>query len=442
MKKVSPVEVRLPRNLLSDRRGIEAAILASSEGVSVLRWSIAEATDADLLVEATVSHAELPAWDAPLIGTPGPSVAVHIVPTGVGCAIGGYAGDAGPSTALLASTVDYLVTNPNAVNASDFVATAPNMLYCEGSILDAFCEGHLELYPVPTNRIGLIVEHADQETLNEVAYVTDACRAVHGVDVVEVAVTQRTLGGYVHRMPSGTYSGSLQRTEELLGLARGMVSRGATAIAICSKLRGVDEELQRDHFDGGGEPNPIGGLEASISHLICRNLQVPAAHAPIANIRPGPAPLGPVDARAAGEVVSRTGLACVLVGLGYAPQIRTGVVPGVSAPLSVHNVIAVVAPANSLGGIPVLAAIDRRIPVIAVRDNVTVNRASATDLGMSHEVIEVGSYFEACGVLQAVKNGISLDSIRRPMSRTILVPNVQPQQDEQVPVEPTLPLPG
>ncbi|WP_353737299.1 DUF3326 domain-containing protein [Moorena sp. SIO3B2] len=40
-----------------------------------------------------------------------------MIPTGVRAEIGGFAGDATPSTNLLASACDYLVTNPNAVTA-------------------------------------------------------------------------------------------------------------------------------------------------------------------------------------------------------------------------------------------------------------------------------------------------------------------------------------
>ena len=45
--------------------------------------------------------------------------AVLLVPTGIGAAIGGHAGDATPVARLLASVCDTLVTHPNVVNASD-----------------------------------------------------------------------------------------------------------------------------------------------------------------------------------------------------------------------------------------------------------------------------------------------------------------------------------
>ena len=42
-----------------------------------------------------------------------------LIPTGIGAAIGGHAGDATPVAQLIASVCDNLVIHPNVVNASD-----------------------------------------------------------------------------------------------------------------------------------------------------------------------------------------------------------------------------------------------------------------------------------------------------------------------------------
>ena len=88
-----------------------------------LRWYIAEITDREIVVEATLSDTPVePLGDGVEDRLhPGKSVALHAVPTGVGCEVGGYAGDAAPATELLAKAVDYVITNPNAVNASSFI---------------------------------------------------------------------------------------------------------------------------------------------------------------------------------------------------------------------------------------------------------------------------------------------------------------------------------
>lgn len=64
-----------------------------------------------------------------------PFVAVSIVPTGVRAEIGGFAGDATPSTNLLAAACDYVITNPNAVTASDVYFAKDNVLYLEGNLI-------------------------------------------------------------------------------------------------------------------------------------------------------------------------------------------------------------------------------------------------------------------------------------------------------------------
>lgn len=59
--------------------------------------------------------------------------AVFIVPTGIGAEIGGHAGDATPAVRMLAGICDYLITHPNAVNASDVNEMTENTVYVEGS---------------------------------------------------------------------------------------------------------------------------------------------------------------------------------------------------------------------------------------------------------------------------------------------------------------------
>ena len=56
---------------------------------------------------------------------------VFIVPTGIGAAIGGYAGDAS-SYARNFSKIAKLIVNPNVVNAGGFSGINDNMFYVEG----------------------------------------------------------------------------------------------------------------------------------------------------------------------------------------------------------------------------------------------------------------------------------------------------------------------
>jgi hypothetical protein len=121
-----------------------------------------------------------------------------------------------------------------------------------------------------------------------------------------------------------------------------------------------------------------------------------------------------VDARGAGEMASASGLACTLIGLRRAPQITSERCFNPSDVLNVRNVLALVSPAESLGGIPAIYANRHGIPIVAVRENRTILGVPGHKLGFNN-VIEVDNYVEAAGVLLALRKGIHLESVRRPL---------------------------
>lgn len=92
-----------------------------------------------------------------------PFVAVSIIPTGVRAEIGGHAGDATPSTNLLAAACDYLVTNPNAVTASDIYLALDNVLYLEGNLICQLLLGNIGLIPEKQKNIAAIIEKPQEE---------------------------------------------------------------------------------------------------------------------------------------------------------------------------------------------------------------------------------------------------------------------------------------
>ena len=377
-----------------------------------LRWFISHADARRLTIEATEFRGAidpaLPALDPASTGHA--SVVISLIPTGIGCAIGGFAGDAAPATTLLSRAADYVVTNPNAVNASDFVVTDDRILYTEGRCIDLFAAGAINLYRARGNKVGVIIDAAERKAVDHVYNLVNAARAIHGVDIVACVVTPEPVGTRCARTPSGAYVGEVARPELLIAAARQLVDAGADALAVTTNVGGLDSHDYASHFRGD-HPNPVGGAEAIISHLLVNRFQLPVAHAPMVNFK---CTTGVVDPRAAGEHVSPSGLACVLIGLRDAPQIRRR--PGrVRGPaLGVDNVIAVVAPAGALGGAPVLHALKRGIPVIGVRENTCLFEVSAQRLGMAG-IIEVDNYLEAAGAILALRAGIGLASLRRPL---------------------------
>ncbi|MER5865037.1 DUF3326 domain-containing protein [Kitasatospora sp. NPDC002040] len=379
-----------------------------------LRWYISEANQARIIVESTEYGGVLPEpAPEPDSRRSGLDVVVSLVPTGIGCSIGGYAGDAAPVTALLAEVADLVVTNPNAVNASNFIRSGERVLYTEGSCIDAFSRGDINLHRSRGNRVGLIIERSDEAAIEHILNVTNAVRAVHGVNLIDYVITDQPIGSRCVRNASGAYVGSVDAPDVLLKAAQQLIERGATSIAVTTNVQDLVADDYSAHFSGR-EANPVGGVEAIISHLIVRTLGVPAAHAPMINFKELSLDHAVVDARSAGEIVSTSGLACVLIGLASAPQMQAVRGSRLTDEITFDDVVAVVVPAGALGGIPVLEALSRRIPVIAVRGNTTILEVTAAELGLPG-VIEVSNYAEAAGLIAALRGGIDPESIARPM---------------------------
>ena len=57
------------------------------------------------------------------------SPTIFIVPTGIGCEVGGFAGDALPTAKLLASASGCLITHPNVMNLSLIHISEPTRPY-------------------------------------------------------------------------------------------------------------------------------------------------------------------------------------------------------------------------------------------------------------------------------------------------------------------------
>jgi len=339
--------------------------------------------------------------------------AVQLIPTGVGAAIGGYAGDGGPATKLLASVVDRLVTHPNAVNGADLLGLPANALYVEGGALDAWLAGRLALRPVRSRRIGLLIDKAVEAlpagSLEAVLVAADAVRAVHGVEVIGWAPTPRPLRATLTWGAGGQSTGSLGDPEALLAGARELV--GAEAIAVVAFMDGLDAQEEAAYDDGHGV-DPIGGLEAVISRYLVRELGIPVAHAPLWPYGAGSA-LHRVDPRAAAEHLGHTFLPCILMGLARHPSLEAG-------PDTPPD--AVVVPAGCLGGPGVIAAHDRGIPIIAVAGNPTTMHVDAAALGWT-DVITVSGYLEAAGVLAAMRAGLDWRACQRPFAPLRQVPS-------------------
>ena len=325
---------------------------------------------------------------------------VMIIPTGIGCVIGGHSGDATPAAKLLAACSDKLILHPNVVNASDINEMPPNSLYVEGSILDRFLEGSVELEQISRNRILLAVNAPVQpETVNAVS----AARATIGADI-EIVELETPLK-MVAVFKQGKATGDVFGWEELVDQ---VWQYNFDALAIQSLVE-VPDEVCKHYFEVGGV-NPWGGVEAKASKLIASKLDMPVAHSPIEGSSKevqDAVYYSIVKPAMAAEAVSNCYLHCVLKGLHKAPQIGKG--------LSVRHVDALVSPSGCWGR-PHHACVEAGIPIIMVKKNFCVlkQQPEAT-------VIEVENYLEAAGTLLAMQAGITTESIQRPLPPTRVV---------------------
>ena len=342
--------------------------------------------------------------------------AVLVVPTGIGAEIGGHAGDATPVARLLASVCDKLITHPNVVNASDLNEMPANGRYVEGSLLSRFLMGAIGLRPVRSNRVLVIIdEHPNERFARATVNAVNAARATYGLRCPRVVVLDPPLPVRGEYTKSGRAAGTvhdLERVFEVLDTYRDEYD----AVAL-STLVDVDVPHE-SYFSSRGEiVNPWGGVEAMLTHAISTVYNVPSAHAPmmesveVANIDPGV-----VDPRMAAEVVSLTFLQSVLKGLHTAPRVAVGAAElSQSGTLTARDVSCVVIPDGCIG-LPTLAALEQGIPVIAVRENRNLMRNDLSQLPWAADQLHiVDNYWEATGVMAALKGGISPASARRPL---------------------------
>ncbi|HEX8474390.1 MAG TPA: DUF3326 domain-containing protein [Pyrinomonadaceae bacterium] len=386
-------------------------------GKTVLRWYVSQVTKDEIVLEATTYGEQFDEPLSPVVPryNPGKSAVLSLIPTGIGCSIGGFAGDAAPVTNLLASTVDYLITNPNSVNASNFIGLdSDNIVYTDGCSLDFFAQGLADLYLPYSNKVGLIVEKSDERTLDIVFNIVNVARAVHGINITDVVVTEKSIGGRCIENKSGAFVGTIDNPQVLFESCDKLIRNGVNAIAITSSIQELPLDAYVKHF-AGEYPNPVGGVEAVISYLTTTRFRVPSAHAPILNLDQLDLRNNIVDARGAGEHASPSGLACILIGLQRAPQISPRTNVRVADILHWNNILAVVTPASCLGGIPVIYALRHGIPVIAVEENRTILDVSKSKCELP-EIIEARNYTEAAGIILALKKGLNLESIARPLN--------------------------
>lgn len=344
--------------------------------------------------------------------------AVLIVPTGIGAEIGGHSGDAGPVARLLGSACDNLITHPNVVNASDINELPENGLYVEGSILARFLMGSVSLQKVRSNRVLLVIDkHEDKLFYESAVNSASAARASLGLDCPGVVMLEDKMLMRSLYASSGRAVGRIDHFNRVFDVLTKYRSE-YDAVALSSIIR-VPLSFHKDYYLQD-MVNPWGGVEAMLTHAISLLFNVPSAHSPMLESREIlDLDLGVIDPRKAAEVVSVTFLHSILKGLHKSPKILSGrPIQGNPGILTVNDVSCIVIPDGCVG-LPTLAALEQGIPVIAVKEN--KNRMQNKLEGLPFEsgkLFVVENYLEAVGVMNALKAGVSVDAVRRPLAFT------------------------
>ena len=320
-------------------------------------------------------------------------IGAFIVPTGIGASIGGYAGDAGAYARKFAK-YSQLIVNPNVVNAGGFSAITDSMLYTEGYTLDSFFRGEINLIPSSDNKIGIIYDRAiPKEVLNIHINTQNAVKTVYGINILDYEITEDEVGVEFYLTDDKISVGKVNNIETLGKSCEKLLDKGCDAIAIVCLFDDA-EDSNPDYANGEGS-DPVGGVEAIISHYISKKYKVPCAHSPafldcsIHNEI--------VNQKSASEYITPTFLPCILLGLTNAPKISDDKAQGIG----ILDLDFVVMPYNSLGSTPVFESVKANIPIYAIKENKTLLDVTNDKLNLN-TIKEVYTYEQA--LEQILKN--------------------------------------
>lgn len=313
----------------------------------------------------------------------GEKLGAFIVPTGIGASVGGYAGDASPYAAKF-SQISKLIVNPNVVNAGCFSGINNNMFYVEGYSIDSFFKGEINIKPSVHNKIGVVFDRAiPEDVLNVHINTINAVKAVYGIDVIGYEITNENVGVEFKVEENNISTGNVLNIETMLDASKNLIQRGAEAIALVCLFE--DPEDNNPDYANGIGTDPVGGVEAILSHYISKELLIPCAHSPAFNDYQIYSKL--VDGRAASEYITPTFLPCILIGLSSAPQLVK------DNGISIDELDYLVMPYDALGSVPVFEAVKRNIKVFAVKENSSALNITAEKISSS--IIKMSDY-ETC----------------------------------------------
>jgi len=327
---------------------------------------------------------------------------VMILPTGLGCSIGGDAGF-NSGCKLIAECSENLVVNPNLVNASDLNEMPNNCLYIEGSAIDRFLSGKLNLQKIKTfNKILMAVN----SPVLPVNYNSQNA-GIWGLGAdIEIIQLNTPLLMKAEINTDGTAGGIYSGVEELV---EQLIDKEYDALALHTPIE-CASELSEYYWKNGGV-NPWGGAEAITSHAIAELINKPVAHAPYSTDAEELHVLKTtvVKQSMAPEIISNTYLFSVLKGLHRAPRIVLDTNKMHPDILSRDDIAFLLTP-HGCWRRPHQSCLENNIPIIVVRENTT---CFSKDFQYLNEkgIIFVENYLEASGVIMAMTAGVDYRTV-------------------------------
>jgi hypothetical protein len=290
----------------------------------------------------------------------------------------------------------------------------------EGSVVCRLLMGTIGLQKVRSNRVLTVIEKhpTDELFVHGAINAVNAARASAGLDCSQILVLDPAMRLIAEYSPSGRAVGKVEKLENLFAKLRAFRAE-YDSVAISSIIKIPTRKLHAQYFESNGEMiNPWGGVEAIFTHTVSSLFDVQSAHSPmIEDQLVSNMDVGVVDARQAAEAISFTYMQCILKGLQRAPRIVTDYHamqhPGV---ITAADVSCLVIP-NGCIGLPTFAALEQGIPVIAVRENTNIMKNDLTSLPWARNQLHiVENYLEALGVMAALKSGVAIDTLKRPLA--------------------------
>ena len=338
---------------------------------------------------------------------PGSSLnGVMIIPTGLACALGGDAAYL-PGIKLIASCVNKLIVNPNAVNASDINEMPSNCLYTEGSTIDRFLAGYINLKETKTYNKILCVINPPTEPKNINAI--NAGIWGLGADITLLELEHPlTLSAFINE--DGSAGGEVLGWKELVHQVRDL---DFDVLTILTPID-CDAKVIKAYWEGRLDVNPWGAVESKLSKLVSSALNKQAVHSPTVDFEVEESDgllynKIVVSKYQAPEMISLTFAFCMFKGSHRAPTID---MDKDFRNLSNTDINFLLTPIDCWGP-PHEACFDNNIPLIIVRENTTCFKGFIypEKTWGSPKLIFVQNYLEAAGVIMAMNAGVHYKTI-------------------------------